>query len=198
MYLPYVLSLQIPTSAPTAAAVPTESPTASPTQLCNASPSLRELLIRVVLNGVSSTEAIDSPGSPQNLAYSWIVNHDPEHLCPDSPTLVQRYSLAVFYYSTAGENWLQCSAPSSFDSQDAIAAANAACDIAPVDGAGTDAWLTPETECQWGGVVCDPINGTGPVVTLDIGAFPQSLVAVLLLESTVVSPCVLTQYVSRS
>jgi hypothetical protein len=152
--------------------VPTANPTAPPTQTCNASPSLRELLIRVVLNGVSSTEAIDTPGSPQNLAFNWVVNLDPEYLCPDNPTLVQRYSLAVFYYSTAGDNWIECSAPTEFDSQDAIDAANDACDIDPVDGAGTNAWLTAGTECQWGGVVCEPLDGTGPVDTLEIGASP--------------------------
>jgi hypothetical protein len=127
-------------------------------------------LIRVVLNGVSSDDDIESAGSPQNLAFQWIVDGDPAFLCPDSPTLVQRYSLAVFYYSTAGDSWTECSAPSDPASPESVQQANDACSIEPVEGSGSDAWLTPGPECQWGGVVCEPVDGSGPVVTLDIGS----------------------------
>lgn len=49
---------------------------------------------------------------------------------------------------------MQCSAPSDFEDQSAIDAANADCRIlAP--GGSSDAWLTPSQECDWGGVVCN-------------------------------------------
>jgi len=76
--------------------------------------------------------------------------------------MVQRYIMAVFYYSTGGGDWNECNAPSNFTDLDDIAQANANCTIigdgpdpfnAPMFQ-GTDAWLTPSYECFWGGLAC--------------------------------------------
>jgi hypothetical protein len=103
---------------------------------------------------VSDPVALDTEGSPQNLAATWIIELDPLTLCPLSPNLIQRYVMAVFYYSTRGGRWIQCSAPTDFDDPEAIASANMACNIV-APGGKSDAWLTPSLECDWGGAACN-------------------------------------------
>jgi hypothetical protein len=115
----------------------------------------RALYIRIILNSVSSHEDLDMEGSPQNLAMNWIISEDTRYLCPYDPTLIPRYSLAVFYYSTRGNRWTQCSAPDNFTDPVSIAAANENCNLEPVPDSGSDAWLGPKSECAWGGVVCN-------------------------------------------
>jgi hypothetical protein len=163
-----------PTSSPTSVlttqptAVPSLSPSAAPTTVCKLSSPDRSLLIRKILNSVSNSNDLDTPGTPQNTAANWIINQDTRFVCPGNPTLIQRYSLAVLYYSTDGNRWTQCNAPSNFDDPASIAVANANCAIEPFPGTGSDAWLTPGSECQYGGVVCGPF---GTVTTLDIGMY---------------------------
>jgi len=93
----------------------------------------------------------------------WAKNAgDFTELCPDDDSLIQRYTLAVFYFSTDGDNWNLCNAPEDFSDPLSIAAANAACTLTtvnattifPNDIRGTSAWLTPESECTWGGISC--------------------------------------------
>lgn len=103
-------------------------------------------------------------GSPQDLALDWLINEDALFLCPDDPKIEQRYVLAVFYYSTEGDDWNECSAPDLTDPV-AIANANTACTLTvtpPPDifatiplTSSTDAWLTPVNECEWAGIVCN-------------------------------------------
>lgn len=130
------------------------------------SDNLRTLLMRIILNSVSESEEIGKPNTPQNQAFTWISELDTRKVCPGDDMLVQRYTLAVFYYSTFGNRWVQCAAPSDFDDENAIAEANANCLLTVIPGSGTDAWLTPSDECQWAGAVCDD---SGNVERLDIG-----------------------------
>merc|ERR1711862_309665 len=44
--------------------------------------------------------------TPQGKAFDWLLNKDGRALHPDAENLVQRYVLAVLYFSTAGENWI--------------------------------------------------------------------------------------------
>jgi hypothetical protein len=166
-----------PTASPIAD--PTNNPVAAatnaPTVACNQEPALRDLLIRILVNTVSDSNVVGTSGTPQNQAVRWLIDQDTRYLCPDSPALLSRYSLAVFYYSTRGDRWLECSAPSSFNDTAAIEAANAACNIQAFPDSGSDAWLTPGDECQWGGVVC---NGNGDVEIINIG----TLLLLLLLK----------------
>lgn len=83
--------------------------------------------------------------------------------------------MAVFYFSTEGQRWFQCSAPSKFDDPKAITRANSNCNIEIEDGSGSDAWLTPSSECQWGGTEC---NDSGSMTQIEIGK--SRLVSVLL------------------
>lgn len=152
------------TSAPV---VPTPTPTSAPTQRCNISAALRSLLIRVIVNSISDTAAVNTAGTPQNSAFNWITEQDPDYICPDDDArLIQRYVLAVFYYSARGDRWTDCSAPTDPTSEADVEAANEACTIEPLDGSGSNAWLTPGSECLWGGVVC---SDNGIVERIDFG-----------------------------
>ena len=138
------------------AAVTTPSPTTS----CGISPAARRAQITSALSQIS-TPALFNQDTPQRDALNWIIDDDASQLCPDDESLVQRYTLAVFYFSTNGDGWKQCNAPANFN-QASIAAANAACTLTtvnattifPNDVRGTNAWLTPDSECLWGGVSC--------------------------------------------
>lgn len=145
---------------------PTTTPTMAPTLTCNQDEMLRSLLIRVIINSVSDSSKVDTVGTPQNLALTWILEKDKKHICPNDPTLKRRYAMAVFYYSTRGDRWFACSAPSDLSNSASIAAANANCTIQAFPTSGSDAWLTPSSECKWGGAACDNL---GQVVALNIG-----------------------------
>ena len=71
------------------------------------------------------------------------MQDDNHVLCPDSPYLVQRYVLALFYFATDGDNWPLCSADET----------STPC----VDENGTEIvrFLSNTNECEWYGVVCD-------------------------------------------
>jgi hypothetical protein len=57
-------------------------------------------------NEVSDVEALQDESSPQFLALRWLADNDPAVLDLDStPTLVERYTLAVLYFATSGEGW---------------------------------------------------------------------------------------------
>lgn len=73
--------------------------------------------------------------------------------------------MAVFYHSTRGDRWTECSAPADLEDQDAIDAANEACTVVAGEGS-SDAWLTPGSECSWGGLECD---GTNSIIRIDFG-----------------------------
>lgn len=143
--------------------MPTEAP--SPGGPCNLQPGGREVLINIFLRVVSNPADVDTPGSPQQLALDWMVNTDPLQVCPQDRNLIQRYVMAVFYFSTRGDRWTECSSPplrTDFDTTEALAAeaaANAACNLQVAGvNASSDAWLTGGNECEWGGVGCNEDN----------------------------------------
>lgn len=98
-------------------------------------------------------------GSPQNRAQSWLVDSDSAYTCPEDVSLVQRYAMAVFYYSTEGDDWSKCSAPSDFTDPASVAAAYANCPGNP--------WLTNVTACDWAGLTCN--DDGSEIVRIDIG-----------------------------
>ena len=172
---PSALSLE-PTPSPTTEN-PTISPSASPTFPCNLTPDERATQIRELMSTVSDPATFDDPSSPQSQALDWITNEDAivPIMCPNQENLgcsrggtinpmIQRYVMAVFYFSTNGDtSWEQCSAPDNVDSDASVAEANANCErvVTPfgvandrVGDTSTDAWLGPSNECQWGGMAC--------------------------------------------
>ena len=77
----------------------------------------REELILSILNDVTPESEILSVGTSQNKAFNWLVNIDELKLCPNrNVDIVQRFVLAITYYSLGGDDWLMCSAlPNSND-----------------------------------------------------------------------------------
>jgi len=64
--------------------------------------------------------------------------------------ILQRYALAVFYFSTGGDKWTQCSTQSSL------------CRLRDVS---SNHFLSDDDECTWGGIACD---STGNVIGINI------------------------------
>jgi len=118
------------TETPTTTVAPTEIalPTTSPTAPCNITPVERSTLIldHMKLNVVENTNDLNDASSPESLALNWIINEDPQYLCPDDPELNQRYIATLLYYSMGGDGW--------------IASTN---------------YLTGVDECEWFGLSCN-------------------------------------------
>lgn len=77
------------------------------------------------------------PGTSQNSAFRWLVDLDGAQVCPENEIdVIQRYVMAVLYYSLGGDSWTKCSAePSS------------ACEAG-------ERYLSPANACQWFNVTC--------------------------------------------
>lgn len=157
--VPTALPVQIATASPTSqpSPRPTAVPTNAPTLRCNITESERAASLSILVKSISTASEVDTPGTPQNLASDWLINSDPLYVCPDDPRVTQRYVMGVFYFSTRGNRWRSCNAPTDFGDPAAIDAANEGCIIALPEG-GSDAWLTPGDECNWGGLLCDEQN----------------------------------------
>jgi len=134
------------------------------------SSNARRNQLTTILASVSNLADLTDANSPQNLALNWLVDDDLLQVCPSTNTeereaIIQRYVLAVFYYSTNGNDpvndptWKECTGPTQF-TLSGVNAANDLCSLTttnstqifPDDVRGTNAWLTPDSECTWGGV----------------------------------------------
>ena len=112
------------------------------------------------MKDVTNVEALRTEGTPQNLAQNWLINDDPYYACPQDPTIVNRFVMAVFYYSLDGDDWDECSAPTDFEDPAAVAEAKANCPGTP--------WLMGELECSWTFLTCNSKNETEGI---DMGAY---------------------------
>jgi hypothetical protein len=139
--IPNISGTSVPTASPQSTptpptTVPPGSPTASPTP----GEDLSDRFVQFVDNyarGVSGDEPFDDPNSPQYRAALFIAD---DVTFADSLTGVGQvgdlYALTVFYYSTKGDDWTQCS-------QDAT----------DCDG---ESWLNPElNHCNWNWITCN-------------------------------------------
>jgi len=132
-------------------------------ELCEMSREERRNRIIETLKTVSDPIELLTSETPQNKALVWLLEQDTFNSCPQDPKFVQRYIMAVFYFSTGGgHTWNECNAPSNFSDPLVIAQANNACTVigdgpdpfgVPITQ-GTDAWLSPSYECEWGGLAC--------------------------------------------
>ncbi|CAB9512504.1 expressed unknown protein [Seminavis robusta] len=146
---------------------------------CQEENQYRDYLLQKMVRRFTNRTALRIAGSPQHRAFQWLVETDSPTLCPshwDEASIVQRYLLAVFYYSTQGKGWQLCSAPEYFFSDRNVEDANNRCksleslsnfekDLATVSRSSDVtssnvsgialAWLTGASECHWGGVTCD-------------------------------------------
>jgi hypothetical protein len=98
-----------PTSANTAVAPfsPTISPKGSPDAptlppiLPTSDPLLHQLLS---ISSADGGAALYNSSTPQNQALQWIRTQNTNHIFEET-IILQRYTLAVLYYSTGGDNW---------------------------------------------------------------------------------------------
>ncbi|KAG7338990.1 two component regulator [Nitzschia inconspicua] len=86
---------------------------------------------RIIEANVTPEDLFDPKGkSPQHSALAWIVQEDPANLNFDHPALLDRYSLAVFFFASPNARsggWKN-----------------------------SDAWLTEKGICAWHGIECLP------------------------------------------
>ncbi len=102
-------------------AEPTISPTCMPSEAPSSAPT-SEYFTQVVEKLMPlSGNALYDPQTPQHKAARWISDVDQMDL--NHPGFEQRYAMAVFYYSTNGDNWQT-----------------------------SDGWLKKDSECTWHGV----------------------------------------------
>ena len=92
-------------------------------------------------------------GTPQFLARLWIDQQDDYMACPDEENkeaTLQRFALAVLYFSLGGSGWDTCGASSD------------TCD-------GAARWLDAVNECEWFGVTCDDNGSVTKIVLKENG-----------------------------
>jgi len=94
----------------------------------------------IIAETTTTFEDILNDDSPQHMAFHWLMYEDNQYLCPDDE-VIQRYVLAVLYFSTNGDSWTHCSAGDvAMDSPCAV---------------GTETnFLADGSECDWYGVTC--------------------------------------------
>jgi len=159
--------------APSMSASPSEAPTEgpptlAPTVVTTSSPTLSSCPgitqqqridgILAVLDAVADPVAIRNETLPQGLATTWILSEDEYEICPDDAKLIQRWSMAVIYYSAGGDDWLQCSA------------SPAATDDCGQENpfVGEERFLSASNECEWAGISCI----SGCVTEIEFGTYP--------------------------
>jgi len=122
------------TSAPGVTEAPTELVTEAPTETTRLLQVLRE---RTSDQGAS----IDTAGSPQNRAYTWITLGDFLPIELSITKEVQRYALAAIYFATGSDDvWLTSGRSAGATSRQAVAGQ----------------WLSSAfDDCEWDYIVCD-------------------------------------------
>jgi hypothetical protein len=100
--------------------MPSDFPSLNPSSIPSSRPSF-SLLDLLVENSFDDGEALSNTSSPQYMAYSWLLE-DKFLMEYSRKRILQRYSLATFYYATNGDQWLN-----------------------------NDFWLSDRTECHWYG-----------------------------------------------
>ena len=130
---------------------PTNAPVIVPTPdtVCGGlTPEERETLIEGQLATYSSIQ-VTTTGTPQNQAFQWLINDDPMQVCPeDFLDVQQRYILAVLYYSTEGDGWSNCNAPS-------------APNLSPCREGEEQRFLSSSDVCFWFGITCNRLRVSG-------------------------------------
>jgi len=135
---------------------------------------------------VSTPAAIQDTKSAQFAALLWLVREDPRHLDPDNTYLLQRYGLAVLWFSTTKSNYYHVS-------EEYISTEND--NGRKLEGHDMDKWfhhddwLSELGVCGWSGIKCYPRdngldhdgNNDGDVMSIDLrrnnlrGAFPSDI-----------------------
>lgn len=148
---------QAPTLAPTQGPTPTLAPTLS--NCPGITPEERVAMILAILDAVADPVKIRDATLPQGLATAWILAQDAMELCPTHDKLIQRWALAVLYFSTGGEEWFQCSANANTGDN---------CGNEDPFVLGQERFLSGSGECEWAGITC---NSDECVTEIEFGTF---------------------------
>jgi hypothetical protein len=114
-------------------------PTPAPTFISN--------VLLQELEGVSGSEALSEPGSPQRTAVGWLSSIDESGIPATDSRLIQRYVLVVLYFATNGDQWLD-----------------------------RDNWLDPsQHECQWGSTITCKTDPSNHQIVIDLDLSTHNL-----------------------
>ena len=137
---PVVQPTKSPTEEPTAK--PITAPTSQPTDFeleCEDMPR-EEVMLETLSKHTPEEELLDA-GTPQGMAFEWLLENDAANVDPCTDTTVaQRYALATIYFATEGVNW-----------------------------SNSLGWLSGIEECSWQHVICD--DDTAVVEEIDLSKF---------------------------
>ena len=130
-----------PTVIPSASNIPSNFPSSDKGEpapvgigVCGMPTEEREDEVEAIIRqNTDDVSVLTDTNSPQSKAKKWLIETDELRVCPKrSLKVIQRYALAVFYYSTGGDEWGPSKAPT---------------------------FLSDSDECDWYGVICDEDKG---------------------------------------
>jgi len=104
--------------------------------------------MKSLLLTVSSKDALNNKGSPQEKALLWVTT-SPLQPGEDNAQIIQRYVLAVLYYATGGADWTY-----------------------------KEGWLESSNECDWFGVICNDggvVTDLQPYENNLVGSIPSEV-----------------------
>ena len=127
------------------------------------------------LDAVSDPAMIRNLLNPRGKATKWLIEQDLRFLCPYDPNLIQRWVLAVIYFSTNGNSWFNCSAVGTDPCGSQYPFLN------------ETRFLSPNIECNWAGISC---NANETVTEIKFG---KNIIACNGIGGIVVSHCSVTQ-----
>ena len=142
-FMPTKVPTVPPSLSPTSAAPTSASPTKP--MVCGGEMDVetREILLRLAITAITDLDDLIPTGiefTPQWRAFRWIVDEDEMQVCPGidkDDKMLQRYTAAVLYFSTGGDDWTRCSRHHT----------------SPCIVGGR--FLGSNSECVWYGVSCD-------------------------------------------
>jgi hypothetical protein len=162
-----------PTFKPTAR--PSNKPSESPKDCCNLPLGERRNQLLEIYSTVSRQADILTSGTPQNLAFEYVINDEVYCLCPNNASceLVQRYVMAVYYYSTKGDGWVNCGAKSLVCNSNETQNLFTGEEISGCFPEAKASWLSPVSSCTWCGNICEDVNNTC-ITQIELNSINQS------------------------
>jgi hypothetical protein len=144
----------------------------------------REDEIIAELSGFTDPVILKTPGTPQNDALVWLLEEDQYRVCPNDKKcprkVLNRWLMALLYYSTDGEGWTNCGAEQDGSGcvTNGIGNVGDSNYVPPCLDGSSRRWLSGFDECDWCGVSCNNFNDLPPLNTdgcdttdLDLGKY---------------------------